>query len=501
MRIGIVALLHESNTFLAERTTLRHFREDVLLEGAAVAERFRGSHHELGGFFAGLDHQRAEAVPIFAARALPFGTIEAESFDGLVNQLLNAVEYAGPLDGLLVAPHGATVAENHADADGYWLTRLRQLVGPALPIVSTLDPHANLSRAMLEATDAIVAYRTNPHVDQRACGQLAARLVVGTARGELRPTMAAVLPPMAINIERQLTSASPCREIYQLADAMLDDPRVLTNSIVLGFPYADVPEMGCSALVVTNNDAQFARDMALRLGDHVWEDRKDFIGHLTPVAEAIRMARDAPPPVCLLDMGDNVGGGSPADGTVLLHTLAQEKIRESFVCLYDPQAVEQAATAGVGARVQLKVGGKSDTLHGPPFEAVFIVESLHDGKFTDSQPRHGGFAKFDQGTTVIVRTENDIWVMLTSRRMAPFSLEQLVSCGLNPADFKCIVAKGVHAPLAAYESVCRTFIRVNTSGVTTADMNALAYHHRRRPMFPFEMDTNWQPHAEVFARK
>lgn len=500
MRIGIVALLHESNTFLAERTTLEHFRQDVLLEGPAIADRFRGTHHELGGFFAELEEAGADAVPIFAARALPFGTIEAATFDTLVGQMLRSVAEAGGLDGLLVAPHGATVAENHADADGHWLTELRNLAGLELPIISTLDPHANLSRKMLAATDAIVAYRTNPHVDQRACGQQAARVMLRTLAGELRPVMAAVMPPMAINIERQLTSASPCRELYALADDILHEPRVVSDSILLGFPYADVAEMGCAALVITDNDPQTAKRMAERLGGSLWEQRELYRGELTSVEEAVQLVRDRAPPVCLLDMGDNVGGGSPADGTVLLHALAGSGVADSFVCLWDPQAVTRAEAAGVGARIQLSIGGRSGPLHGPPFESEFVVVSLHGGKFQDAQPRHGGFVTFDQGRTALVRTDNDITLMLTSRRMAPFSLEQLTSCGLEPSKFRCIVAKGVHAPLAAYAEVCKTFVRVNTPGVTTADMAALDYQHRRRPMFPFEPDTAWQPQAEIFSR-
>ena len=142
-------------------------------------------------------------------------------------------------------------------------------------------------------------------------------------------------------------------------------------------------------------------------------------------------------------------------------------------------------------RLNLSIGGKTDQLHGEPFVADVTVRSLHDGVFRESEVRHGGFTVFDQGRTAIVETDNGLTIMITSRRALPFSLKQLTAFGLEPKSFKALVAKGVNAPLAAYRPVCPTLIRVNTPGVTTADMNQLTFHHRRRPMFPFEPETTW----------
>ncbi len=136
-------------------------------------------------------------------------------------------------------------------------------------------------------------------------------------------------------------------------------------------------------------------------------------------------------------------------------------------------------------------GGHSGPLHGEPLESEISVVSLHDGRFEEREPRHGGFSRFDQGRTAIVRTDAELTIMLTSGRMAPFSLSQLTSCGLNPADLRVLVAKGVVAPIAAYRGVCRHFIRVNTPGVTTADLSQLPYRHRRRPLYPLETNFEW----------
>src|SRR5215470_14395976 len=206
MRIGIIALLQESNTFIGRPTTFAHFEQELLATGEAVRERLAGAHHEVAGMFHALEDQGEEAVPVFAARALPFGVIEAAAIERLLARMFAELDKAGKLDGLLVAPHGATVSEPYPDVDGHWLSELRRRVGPDVPIIGTLDAHANLSPAMVSAATALIAYRTNPHLDQRARGIDAARMIVETARGKLRPTMAAAFPPIAINIERQHTA-------------------------------------------------------------------------------------------------------------------------------------------------------------------------------------------------------------------------------------------------------------------------------------------------------
>ena len=163
----------------------------------------------------------------------------------------------------------------------------------------------------------------------------------------------------------------------------------------------------------------------------------------------------------------------------------------AFVCISDPEVVRQVEGTRAGGRLSLRIGGKTDDLHGLPLEARFTVVSLHEGRFVETERRHGGFETMDQGRTAVLRTERGLTVMVTSRRVPPFSLVQLTSCGLDPASFNLLVAKGVHAPAAAYETVCRELVRVNTPGVTCADMTRLEYEHRRRPMFPFERDTEW----------
>ena len=502
MRVGILALLHESNTFVTRPTTIDDFQREWLIEGDAVRKQLAEGHHEISGFFAGIEKANArratqgrepiEAVPLFAARALPSGPIAEDAWSELLERMFAQLAAAGPLDGLLVAPHGAAVSETFPDADGHWLSELRNRVGKETPIIGTIDLHANLSRTMVQSCDALIAYRSNPHLDQRERGIEAAGLMARTLEGQIRPTMAAVFPPMAINIERQMTEEPPLAECYNVADRQLGRETVLSSSIVLGFPYADVEEMGTSIVVVTDDAPELADRLAGELADCLWTRRHDFVGRFVGIKTALDECTRLDGPVCLLDMGDNVGGGSPADGTIIAHEIHKRRLPRSFVCVYDPDAVRQAEQAGIGQTVSLRIGGKTDAHHGQPLATTLHVRSMHDGRFQEQQVRHGGLASFDQGRTVVVDTDYGMTVMLTSRRMVPFSLEQLKSCGLDPSEFKILVAKGVHAPVAAYREVARHFIRVNTPGSTCADMTRLDFRHRRRPLFPFESQAEWR---------
>ena len=488
MRVGILSLIHESNTFIQTPTSLALFQRDGLLRGEAVADHFRGGFHEISGFLEGLDDAGLDAVPLFYASTAPSGRITREACDALIELMFEQLAGAGPLDGLLVAPHGANAGEGDAyhDLDGYWLSRLRAEVGPGIPIICTIDPHANLSQRMISACNATIAYRTNPHLDQKQRGLEAASLMERTLRREVRPVQAASFPAVAIGIERQHTSAPPCLPLYEKADAWLKRPSVLSDSVVLGFPYADVPEMGSAFIAVTDGDAELARHIADDLAGYLVAHRDEFVGEFVSIPDAVDAALRREGPVCLLDMGDNVGGGSAADGTLIAHELLDRGGVKAFLCLYDPESVEQAVSAGVGARLMLEMGGKTDDRHGPPIRSEVRVRSIHDGRFTESAVRHGGKTAFDMGLTAVVALDAGLTVGLTSLRTVPVSIGMMTGIGLAPSDYQVLIAKGVHAPTAAYAPVSKYLIRVDTPGATTADMRRFAYRYRRRPLYPFE---------------
>lgn len=454
-----------------------------MLRGAAIKKAFNDSFNEIGGFFEGLVKEKLEAVGLYATYQQASGMITSAASEQLWNDIETSLDEAGQVDALLIAAHGAAVSESQPDMDGWWLSKVREKVGE-IPIVCTLDPHANISKEMIQAVDATIAYRTNPHIDQRERGIEAAQLLARMLRDEVKPTQALATPPVVINIERQLTAASPCLEIHSLAESIRQMPEVLSVSFVLGFPYADVKEMGSSFIVVTDNNVSLAQSLADKLASHLWENRRAFVGQLIEIEAALEKIQHLEKPVCLLDMGDNIGGGSPGDGTFLALGLLSKNIN-AFVCLHDREAVIRAEQAGIGNTLSLTMGAKTDKMHGESISAEVTVLSLHDGIFYETEARHGGASSYDMGRTALVNT-GSLTVMLTSKSTFPFSLEQLLSCGLQPEAFDAIVAKGVHAPVAAYAPVCPSLLRVNTPGVTSADLKHFNFQRRRRPLFPLD---------------
>jgi microcystin degradation protein MlrC len=389
----------------------------------------------------------------------------------------------GAIDGLLVALHGATVSEQYRDADGEVLARLRELVGPQMPLVVTLDLHANVSERMASLATAIVAYRSNPHLDQRDRGLEAAHLMGGILRGEVDPVMHLECPPLAIPIAAQHTAVDPARKLYaeDLAE-VLRWPGILSASICMGFYYADVREMGASCLVVANRNADLAKRGARFLAARCWGRRKEFVVTPPSVPQAVRyaMSEEARHPVALLDIGDNTGGGSSAASTVVLEEMLRQGASKGLVVLHDPQAVAICCAAGVRSDVTLPLIGKAR------------VRTLSDGLFTETQVRHGGWTHCDQGVTAVVQTEvGEHIVVYTSRRMAPMSLEQLISLGIHPERMNILVVKGVVAPRAAYEAVAAEFVMVDSPGPTANDPSSFRYRYRRNPMFPMEEVRQW----------
>ncbi len=477
-RVGILGFLHESNTFLPAVTTWEDFASTSMTEGKSLLERWTGTHHELGGMIAGCVEHDLDAVPGFATFAVPSGTIESEAFERIASALVQAID-PGQVDGLLVALHGATVSAEFPDADGEILRRLRDRFGASFPIVVTLDLHANVSGAMVGHATAITAYRSNPHLDQRERGLEAASILARLLRGEIRdPVIALESPPMAIPIAAQNTRELPCRALYDCLDEVLAWPGIVTASVCLGFYYADVAEMGTSFLAVAaNGDADLARRAAKYLSDWAWSRRDEFVPELpTPdaaVAEALAHPRK---PVALMDVGDNVGGGSSASSAILLEECLRQNASKALVILFDPSAVESCVRAGVRTDLEL------------PGLGLVRVRTISDGLFTETQVRHGGWTHCDQGITVVVETPapGSHVIVLTSRRMAPMSLEQIMSLGIHPERMNVLIVKGVIAPQAAYRPVVDRIILVDTPGPTANDPRSFTYHHRRTPLFPIE---------------
>jgi microcystin degradation protein MlrC len=485
-RIAIAGFMHESNTFNPMRTDRAAFAAQSLTFGAALLDEWRNAHHEVGGFLQAASVEKFEPVPIVMAWATPSGPVTDAVFDEVTAYLIDELRRQRP-DGLLLALHGAMVAESHLDADGEIVTRLRRALGPDLPIVVSLDLHGNLSERLIQNCTAAVAYRTCPHVDQRECGQQAATLLARTLRGEIRPRQALVKPPVIVNIMVHDTSQEPLRSFLEEARAIEQRPGFLAVSLLPGFAYADVPQMGPSVVVVTDGDGNLAQREAEHLGARLWDARERLVKQLPDAATAVQRALEVTRlPVILVETGDNVGGGSAGDSTIILAEMLRQGATDGVVCLYAPAEVHQCVEAGVGREVNLTVGGKVDRRHGDPVQVQGRVRILHDGTYIEHEVRHGGKRINHMGLTALVEIQGRNLLVLTSQRHPPFSLGQLTCLGIQPQRQRLLVVKAAIAYKAAYAPITGTIIEVDTPGLTAVNPQRFDYRHIRRPMYPLD---------------
>jgi microcystin degradation protein MlrC len=486
MRFAIAGIVHESNSFAPVPTELADF--EVLRDGE-ILEHHADAFSTVTGYLDACREAGVEAVPLVLSSATPSGPITVHAYETLIAEMLHRVATEGPWDGVLLSLHGAAVADAQDDADGEILRRVRDLIGPDVPLAATLDMHANVSPGMVEHADVVVVWKTNPHVDPQPRGRRAAELIIATARGEIRPTSALRQVPVALNILKQYTNADPMRALVAALDEIASRERVLDASLAEGFPWADVPAMGMSTLVITDRDPDLAAALADELADTVWERREEFDAAAPSPAEAVRsVMASTEGPILLLDVGDNIGGGAPGDSVIILHEVRRQGATGVVATVAAADAARACHEAGVGSKVSLTVGAATDDRIGPPFAFEGVVTAVSDGQFEDPMPTHGGKRYYDAGPSAAVDIGDGNTVVVTTLPMNSHSPIQLTSLGLDLADYRAIVAKGVNSPLAGYLPVVTSYTFVDTPGCSASDLSSLTFERRPVPMLPFEKD-------------
>ena len=390
----------------------------------------------------------------------------------------------GSVDGMLLVLHGAAAGDGIDDADAYVLNRIRDVLPRPLPIAATFDFHANLSEAMVTGVDLFVGYDTFPHVDMAERGAEAARLLARLLESPQRPARALAKVPLLSVPQKQATDREPAMSIMSALHEYEARPEVWCASVALGFPYADAPHLGASVLVYAD-DPDRARRGAESLAGEIWSRREAFDIALVAPDNAVAEAVTSPQwPVVLVDPADNVGGGSAGDGTVILEALVRHRAENAVIVIADPEAVAAAAAVGEGGAFEAPVGAKVDDRHGAPVPIRGVVTRLGDGRYVHKGTYMTGY-ETSMGRCAVVDADG-IRILLTSRRTMPFDAEQLRCMGIEPAEQRIIVVKSASAWRAAFESVARHIIFVDTPGVCASNLEHFEYRRRPAPAYPLE---------------
>lgn len=493
MKILTATLYHESNSFSNLLTGIEEFRENLFLPGPEAIDRLQGTNTVLGGFLDSSQEMGFELVPLFYASATPAGKVTRKAFRTLLDMLIQGFREYGPGEGVLLDLHGAMVTEDCDDPEGEILGQTRRLVGPDRPVIAVLDLHANISETMRKMATALIGYDTYPHIDMARRGKEAGKLIARMIRKEVRPVSVLMKPPMMPTSQNMATNRDPMKTLLDMAHEAERNPRILNVTVSGGFPPGDVFDAGFSVVVTADGDLNLARQTAETVSRRAWELKEGFLGGVVSLKQAVEEAiQNHEDLITVVDISDNPATGGPGDGAELLRVLIEKGARDcAFASIADAEAVRKAIEAGVGNRLSLRLGGKTDRLHGNPLDLQNVyVKSITDGVFVNRGPMKTGVTE-NIGKTVVLTVEG-ISVIVAEKRITPIDLEMFRFVGIEPARMSIIGLKGKGHFRASFEPISRKIILAEGPGITGSDLSRLQFEKVRRPIFPLDPDGSYE---------
>ena len=494
MKLVIAQMKHETNTYSPVPTPLARFALGGAEppEGAAAVAAYRGTGAAIAAFIELAEQAGAEYTLPIAAAAWPSGPVHDAAFEHIAWRICDAV--AQGCDAVLLDLHGAMVTQRFDDGEGELLRRIRA-IAPGVPIGVALDMHTNLYDAMAEHATVIAGYQTYPHIDMFETGLRAGRAVLALLAGQARPTQAWGRQPMLPHVMRQGTADEPNRSLQARCREM-EAQGVLSASVFVGFPNADIEFAGLSALVVTDGDPARARHCCDELLELAWTRRAEFVYRTEPLTESMARAQAlaaAKPagsgPVVLLDHSDNCASGGTMDTMTVLGAMLDAGLEDAAAfAVFDPQAVQQMMAAGIGAELTLDLGGKLDMpaigLKGQPRSVTGRVQLLCDGRYRNRGPMARGELN-DMGPTALFEI-GGVQVVVISNHVEPHDMAAFTAVGIAPETKRFVMLKSRVHWRAGLGPLAHAVVECAGTGVCSSDYELLAFKKLRRPIYPLD---------------
>lgn len=489
-RIAIGRIWQETNTFAGTTTGLREFEQYTWQVGDAMLPDLRRHDNELAGFADVLDAYEVEYVPLIAASTWCGGRALPEVMEACTNAVVSGLRRAKQVDAILLSLHGALVGVGMPDVEGHLLAAMRAVVGPGVPIVVSLDHHANVTQEIVDKCDLLTAYRDCPHTDMRETGRRAARLLWRLMTGEFTPIKSFCKIPLVTPCEQFLTAEGPMRDWFALAQQLSELPAVLDVSLFPVMPWIDVPEHGWSVVVTTDGDAELADNIAVQLAEHAWVHRHEFFVAKYEPAEAVRRAASVPGPVVIADGADATNGGSSGDSTCLLREMLVQKITcMAILTLVDAEVAALAHEMGSGQTINVDLGAKRSRRYHQPLAVTAKIANLSNGQFQLT----GHLAmRVNMGRCALLEI-GSIQVLVSEFAGPGHDPEVFRHIGVEPREAQIIVVKATVGHMDAYRDIMRENLPCECPGPSPSYLERLDYQQIPRPMFPFDPQMEWQP--------
>lgn len=485
-KILIAQFKHETNAFSPGTTdrTAYEARNAVIGE-TAIRTRFKGAKNETTGlldFFSG--KEGFGLIPVLAFDAMPGPRVDHAVFEEVRDRLLKVLDEQ-QVDGVLLSLHGAMVTTAVEDGEGALLEAIRKKVGAGVPIMATLDLHANITQKMVDHADALFVCDYYPHTDMYETGLRAAECMYHTLLGRVKPVMAWRKLPMIVTCTS--TMEGTMQRLTRRFQEIRTLPGVLSANLAHGFFYANIYEQGMAAIVITDGSRARAEKLADDYAREVWEDRQQLKYEPLTADEGIDRALASDRfPVVLADAADNPGGGGTGDATGLLRRLVERQVDGAVMAaIYDPETTAQAAKAGVGATIDVAIGGKvAPEITGGPVCCRAYVKALTDGKYHNSGPTYHGLL-MDHGMLAVLQV-GTVTVLTGSIRVQAWDAELLRSCGIAPEEQKLIAVKSAIHYRGSYLEVTDRMFPVETPAAASLQIEKFDLDRCRRPMYPLD---------------
>jgi len=496
MKIFVSDFGHETHTFSPEKTTPEALKRFGYKEGAEIPEKFANGSYYIGGMMKAAKEEGAElcyGISVLTAGPL----LTKECFEYFTEKTITALnENLSGLDGICLSLHGAGCAEGIDDIEGELLERVRSIVGNEMPITVTLDLHANISDKMVSLANGLFGIKTYPHVDQPSTGYLAMKTLIGMIRSGRKPVTSSVKVPLIAPCHSMVTDGGPAKVLAEYAAELKEQFGLVDLSVFHGFAYSDTPHTGICAVSV-DYDREKAAKASKLLAEKAWELRADTDIGQPGVDEALDEALEYMKQdgiTLISETSDFPGGGTPGDGTYLLGGLIERNIENCiFASIYDPECAELAHKAGVGAKLDLRVGGKCDGLHGDPLELCGVeVMALSDGHFNYTSPMYKGLP-YCVGKTARLKYRN-VEFVVTSVPRQTHDDRMIAITGVELTDYKLVCIKSAVAFRCFYETVkeIKHIILCNPPGLCSCDLTTFDFKKLRRPIYPLDKDFDFK---------
>ncbi|MEA5059858.1 MAG: M81 family metallopeptidase [Candidatus Pelethousia sp.] len=485
--ILIAEFKHETNCLSPNLTDETAYRARIFLRNNEIPQYYKNVKTEVGAFldvFA--DKPDFCLVPAIALNAMPAGPVTMDMFYTVRDAILEKIRELEHVDGILLCLHGAMVLTEFDDGEGLLLEAIRAQVGPDIPIITSLDLHANITKRMIANATAFFVFDYYPHTDMYEAGLAAAHCMYDTLSGRVKPTMACHKLPMLLSY--MPTALPQMKKFVDKEHAYEEMPGVLGVNVCHGFFPADLEEQGVAVIAVTDNDKTRAQHIADTLAQEIWEDRRLLVRDFYTIDQAIdEAAANEGAPFVFADVADNPGAGSGSDGTHILRRLLEREVKNvAIATIVDPQAVETAEKAGVGNMVEVSLGGKtSPDILGAPINVTAYVKALLDGTYTNRDEMSHGLQNRMGKTAVLV--VNGIEIITTTNRVQPWDLEAYRACGIMPQDKKILVTKSTLHYKNSFGKVAFKTIDVEVPGLAPQSPQIVTSYKRcRRPIYPLD---------------